>query len=76
MVILLDARGIACGTKSACLSHNSESSYVVEALGKSSELAASSLRFSLGRATTQKDIDYVVRVLENIVVNFDKEQKT
>ncbi|MCH7598011.1 cysteine desulfurase [Patescibacteria group bacterium] len=76
MVILLDARGIAIGTRSACLGHDGGSSYVIEALGKSKEITTSSLRFSLGRATTQKDIDYVVRVLVEIVANFDKRQKS
>ena len=75
MVILLDARGISCGVRSACMGYDGGSSYVVEALGKSSELAGSSLRFSLGRATTKKDIDYVIRVLVESVAIFDKRRK-
>jgi len=62
--ILLDSKGIACSTKSACkVDDEDEGSYVIEALGHSKERSKSSLRFSLGKTTTRKDIDYVVQTL-------------
>ncbi len=62
LVISLDADGIACGTGSAC-TRGKDSSYVVEALGGGEAFAKSSLRFSLGKKTTEGDIDRVVSVL-------------
>ena len=61
---MLDSKGIACSTKSACkVDDEDEGSYVIEALGHSKERSKSSLRFSLGKTTTRKDIDYVVQTL-------------
>ncbi len=63
MVFQLDARGIECSTKSACLK-DSDESYVAHALGIDS---TSSLRFSLGISTTLSDIRYVLKVLRDIL---------
>lgn len=67
MLISLDMEGIAASTGSACTSGDLEASHVLLALGLSHELAHGSLRFSLGRATTDEDIDYVLEVLPTIV---------
>ncbi|GAG52857.1 unnamed protein product, partial [marine sediment metagenome] len=61
MLLNLDLEGIAASTGSACSSSSLEPSYVLLAMGLSHELAHGSLRFSLGRETTEEDID---RVLE------------
>jgi cysteine desulfurase len=65
-VLKLDAVGISCSTKSACLERERES-YVVKALDRSDDSARTSLRFTLGRTTTKKDIDCVIKSLEKIL---------
>jgi cysteine desulfurase len=67
MVLYLDEKGIACSTGSACTSGSLDPSHVITALGRRHEYAHGSLRFSLGRRTTKKDIDYVLKVLPPIV---------
>ena len=67
IVLQLDARGISAGTKSACLSEEERGSYVVVALGKNKAVSESTIRFSLGDATTKRDIQYVLAVLKDIV---------
>ncbi len=62
----LDAAGIACSTKSSCLRDERESS-VVKALGGGTTRAQSTLRFTLGRATTEKEIEQVATILSHIV---------
>lgn len=71
VVIELNARGIAIGTKSACLSEDGSGSYVIRALGKSDALARSTLRFTLGKKTTKADIDCTVGAL-SVAVKLDK----
>ena len=71
-VMLLDNMGIACGSRSSCVSNGSKESYVVEALGKSKESALSSLRFTFGKDTSKEDIDYTFSCIEKIIANFDK----
>jgi cysteine desulfurase len=68
MVIALDQQGIAVSTGSACSSRSLEPSHVLLALGLNSEQAHCSLRLTLGRYTTEKEIDYVLRILP-VVVN-------
>jgi len=65
-VLYLDAQGIACATGSACTVANLEPSYVITALGKNHERAHGSLRLTLGRETTQKDLDYTLAVLTKV----------
>ena len=69
-VIQLDEKGIACSTKSVCLGTGGDS-YVVGALGQGASRAQSrastSLRFTLGRATTKKDVDYLIKSLLEII---------
>ena len=57
LLLLLDARGIACSTGSACTAGVAEPSHVLLAMGADEERARGSLRFSLGHTTTQADID-------------------
>ncbi len=64
LVIKLDYEGIACSSSSSCrtLAENS-SSYVIEALGKGKACTQSSLRFTLGRGTTKKEVEVVIEKL-------------
>jgi cysteine desulfurase len=67
MAISLDLEGIAVSTGSACSSHDMEPSHVLTALGVPAVLARGSLRFSLGRGTTEEDVERVLEVLPRIV---------
>lgn len=60
--------GLAVSTGAACNSETREPSYVLRALGRDSRLAESSLRFSLGRFTTDSDIDFAVTTVRQAVV--------
>lgn len=66
LVIELDAKGIAVSSKSACKSDDPEESYVIKAIRPESSIEEGSVRFSLGRATTKKDIDYAIKSLKEI----------
>jgi cysteine desulfurase len=57
LLLLLDARGIACSTGSACTAGVAEPSHVLLAMGADEVRARGSLRFSLGHSTTQADVD-------------------
>ena len=63
----LDAEGICASTGSACSSASSEPSHVLTAMGIPVERARGSLRLTMGRWTTQDDIDKVVEALPRIV---------
>jgi cysteine desulfurase len=67
MLLNLDLEGIAASTGSACSSSSLEPSYVLLAMGFPQQLAHGSLRFSLGRETTEEDIDRVLEVLPGII---------
>ncbi len=67
MLLRLDAAGIGASSGSACTSGSLEPSYVLLAMGISHELAHGSLRFSLGKDTSQEDIRYVAENLKKIV---------
>lgn len=67
MMLNLDLAGIAASTGSACASGSLEPSYVLLALGLSKKLSLGSLRFTLGRETTEEEIDRVIHILPEIV---------
>jgi len=67
MVLNLDLEGICASTGSACSSSSLEPSYVLLAMGLSHEQAHGSLRFSLGRWTTEEEMKHVLDVLPRIV---------
>ena len=64
ILINLDLAGIAVSSGSACSSGSLEPSHVILALGVKEELAHSSIRFSLGKDTTQEEMDYTFDVLK------------
>lgn len=66
MLMELDERGIMCATGSACSASNEEPSHVLAAIGLSEADIRSSLRFSFGHATTQADIDRLIKELEDL----------
>ncbi|MFZ6015409.1 MAG: cysteine desulfurase family protein [Patescibacteria group bacterium] len=66
-MLYLDAKGVYCSTGSACASTSLDPSHVILALGMSYEAAHGSLRFTLGKSTKVKDIDYVIKVMPDIV---------
>jgi cysteine desulfurase len=65
--LIMGIKGIAVSSGSACTSASLEPSYVLRALGRSDELAHSSLRMTIGRFTTIDEIDYVVTTLKDRV---------
>ena len=72
VVLALDQKGICVSTGSACASRSLEPSHVLLALGLTEEEAHSSVRFSLGRYTTTREIDYVLKVLPGVAERLRK----
>ncbi|OGG43495.1 cysteine desulfurase NifS [Candidatus Jorgensenbacteria bacterium RIFCSPLOWO2_12_FULL_42_11] len=67
LLLYLDHYGICASTGSACHSQNLQPSHVLQAIGLPREIIHGSLRLTLGQKTTNKDIDYVLKVLPDIV---------
>ena len=65
--LIMGVKGLAVSSGSACTSASLEPSYVLRALGRSDELAHSSLRMTIGRFTTVEEIDYAVSTLKDQV---------
>jgi cysteine desulfurase len=67
LIIALDLQGVMCSSGAACSSGAIEPSHVLAAIGLSPEQARSSLRFSLGRPTTEHEIDEAIRIIPQAV---------
>jgi cysteine desulfurase len=72
VLLYLDLQGIALSTGSACSSGSLEPSHVLLATGVGPELAHGSIRFSMGRETTEDEVDYVLEVLPVVIKNVRK----
>lgn len=72
LVLKLDSKGIATSTGSACSSEKLEPSHVLLALGLKPEEAHGSLRVTLGRQTTEKEVDYFLKILPEVVKDLRK----
>jgi len=69
VLLRLDMMGVAASSGSACASGETEPSHVLLALGLPSELCHGSLRLTLGNDSTEADVDYVLRILPDIVTD-------
>src|SRR3989449_11412984 len=67
LVIALDLKGLACSTGAACSSGAIEPSHVLTAIGLAPEDARASLRFSLGRDTSDEDVEFALATVPGVV---------
>lgn len=65
--LLISFRDIAISSGSACTSASVEPSYVLKAIGLSDDLAYASIRFSLGKYTSEDDVDFTIKYVEEVV---------
>ena len=75
LLLELDKYGICAGSGSACASHAVEPSHVLKAIEVKPQYISGALRFSMGRQTAKKDIDYVLEVLPKVVKDLKKRYK-
>ena len=66
--MMMSLRDIAVSSGSACTSASLEPSYVLRAIGRDDELAHSSIRFSIGRWTTEEEIDHTIEIVKKAVI--------
>ena len=76
LLIALDLEGVAVSTGSACSSGSLEPSHVLRAMGLPSARARNSLRFSLGPATTEQEVDFVAGILPGLVTKLRRLSRT
>lgn len=70
--LMMGIKDIACSSGSACTSASLEPSYVLKGLGVGDDLAHSSLRLSLGRWTTEAEVDYAISAISKAVLHLRK----
>jgi cysteine desulfurase len=76
LLMLLDAAGVECSTGSACTAGIPQPSHVLLAMGVAKEVAVGSLRFSLGRTSTEADVDALIAVIAGVVDRARRAGKT
>ena len=74
LLVALDKHGIAVSTGSACSSDSTQLSHVLEAIGLSEKNGAGTIRMTVGRSTTEDDIEYVLHVLVDVVEQLRREK--
>lgn len=67
IVLYLDAKGVSCSTGSACNSDSLEASHVIRAIKRPHEYAHGSVRFTMGKDTKKRELDYVLGILPDII---------
>ena len=67
LLLLLDDKGICASSGSACTSGSLDPSHVLLAIGRPHEVAHGSLRLTLGEETTEEDVDYIVKSVNEVV---------
>ena len=75
LLLELDKYGIYAGSGSACTSRSVEPSHVLKAIGVEKKYLFGALRFSMGRETTKKDLDYVLKILPKVISDLKKRYK-
>lgn len=75
LLLELDKYGIYAGSGSACTSRSVEPSHVLKAIGVDKKYLPGALRFSMGRETTKRDLDYVLKVLSRVILDLKERYK-